>query len=169
MTSETGTGKKIVCITGTVWTGDEGAPRKRLVEEGFTRPVWFTTEHEITDAHYERISDGRYHLALARHEVLAHTEYGGGHMGIMKAAFAEALARSVKGVLVVGPPEIAAQLAGAFPQAILFTLKCAGMKLAEELTSAGLSHRVHRIDVESWHAGAWSRAYEEMLEVLAEH
>jgi len=158
--------KKIVCITGTLWTGDEDAPRKRLVHEGFVRPVWFTTSRGITDAEYGRITDAQYHLALSRHEVLVHTGYGAGHMGIMKTAFDAALAESKRGVLVVGPPAIAAQLANLYPHAVLFALKCAGMQLSEELAVAGLSHRVHRIDVNSWQPGAWTHAFEEMMRVL---
>ena len=45
--------KKVVCITGTVWTGSREAPRRMLVRDGFVRPIWFTTGHGISDAQYE--------------------------------------------------------------------------------------------------------------------
>ena len=158
--------KSIVCISGTVWSADLHAPRKRLVAAGFVRPVWFTTDREITDGRYVRISETQYHMAAARREVLVHVEYGGGYMGIMKREFEAALQESARGVLVVGPPEVAVQIAERFPEAILFVFRCVDMQLSDQLAAVAKSPRFHGIDLESWEAGAWDHAYEEMLRFL---
>ncbi len=158
--------KKIVCITGNVWIGSHTAPRKRLIKAGFIRPSWFTTDRVITDAHYQNISTGRYHMAAAEDDVLVYVKYGGGYVGIMKQEFNRALQESQQGVLVVGPPEIAAQIANLVTKAVIFSLKCAATQISKHLDSANSAHQLHRIDIDSDQIGAWDKAYDEIEEVL---
>ena len=166
MDTELNASKKIVCITGTVWTGGHIAPREKLVKAGYVRPLWFTTTRGITDGHYRHISMGSFHLASTREEIFVHIEYGGGRMGIMNEDFSEAISRSDKGVLVVAPPDIAAQIANKVPEAILFTLKCASMELSKHLSTASKSRQFHRINIDSEQIGAWDKAYAEMEIIL---
>ena len=67
--------KKVVCITGSVWTGSRVAPRRMLVKDGFLRPTWFTTGRPLTDAEYRHVSVAQFHLTNAEKNVLAHIEY----------------------------------------------------------------------------------------------
>lgn len=158
--------KKIVCLTGTVWTGARSAPRRILVRDGFLRPIWFTTGRPVSDAQYEVISTAKYHLACAESKVLAHTEYGGDFVGILKQDFEDAAIGSQIGVLVAGFPEIVAQIAEAFPQACVFALKDKNTELSDHLAKAASSGQLHRLDINVLEPGAWSDVHENMLKVL---
>lgn len=158
--------KKIVCVTGSVWTGSRSAPRRLLVKDGFVRPTWFTTSRPISDALYRQISATRFHLARAQKNVVAHFRYRGGFIGIMRDDFDVAMERSQRGVLVVGPPEIAAQLAARFPSAQVFSLKGPPMSLSEHLAAAEQSGQLHRIDVDVLAPGAWTDVHTRMAEII---
>ena len=160
------TAKKIVCITGTLWTGSRSAPRRMLVKDGFMRPRWFTTGRPLTDAQYKVISSTDYHIARARDEVLVSTRYAGDFIGIMVEDFEEAANRSKVGVLVVGPPEIAAQLAGNFPTAKVFALKEKGMTLSPRLAEAEAKGQLRRLDVDVLQPNAWTEVHQIMLNIL---
>ncbi len=159
-------GKKIVCITGTVWTGSNRAPRHLLVKDGFIRPTWFTTRIGITDADYEMITPSGYRAALSRDEVLVHTKYGPDHVGIMKDSVLKALHASELGVLVVGPQDIAAQLSNMIGSATIFALKDAHAELSKHLTASGQKGQLHRIDVDVTDVGAWTDVHASMREIL---
>jgi hypothetical protein len=160
------TNKRIVCITGTVWTGSNSAPRKLLVKDGFERPGWFTTGHTITDAEYRHVSHARFHQAVANDEVLVHTPYGSDQVGILRKDFQDALENSKLGVLIVGPQEIVAQIAQLKEHAEIFVLKMESMNLSHHLTDIELGGRLHRVDVDFSRAGAWSKVHTYMLQVL---
>lgn len=158
--------KKIVCITGTAWTGAPSAPRHMLVRDGFVRPVWFTTGRPVSDAHYELLSPGAYRLACVQSRVLAHTKYGTDFVGILKRDFEDAAAGSRLGVLVVCFPEIAAQIANTFPQAVVFAFKGEGTALSNHLTKAASKGQLHRLDVNAVESGAWADIHRRMLRTL---
>ncbi len=158
--------KKVVCITGSVWTGGQSAPRHMLVKDGFLRPVWFTTGRPLTDAEYFHISETQFHLANAEKEVLAHIEYGGSFVGVMREAFESAIANAETGILLVGPPEIVAQLAGKIPQAIIFSFKDTEMDLSKYSDDADRAGQLHRIDVDVLEPGAWSAVYRSMMDII---
>ena len=158
--------KRIVCITGTVWTGSNSAPRKLLVEDGFVRPDWFTTGHAITDAEYRRVSHARFHQAVADDEVLVHTKYGSDQVGILRRDFQDAMENCKLGVLVVGPQEIVAQIAQLKNQVEIFALKTESMDLSHYLTDIEIGGRLHRVDLDFSRAGAWSKVHTHMLQVL---
>jgi len=151
--------KKLVCITGSVWTGSRSAPRRLLVKNGFLRPVWFTTRGRINDAGYRHLSETEFHLHNAANKVLAYIEYGGDYIGILKQALETALQESQRGVLVVGPQEIAAQISDAVPQTLVFTLKETAMNLSPRLDKVQQQGRLHRINVDVLQPGAWTEAY----------
>lgn len=159
-------GKQVVFITGSVWTGSRSAPRKMLVREGFLRPVWFTTTGRLTDAEYRMISDTEFHLARADGGVLAHMSYGGGTLGISKADYDHSMHASKRGVLMVGPPQIAAQVASQIPQTRLFAFKDIGMELSEHLAPAANSGQLQRIDVDVLQAGAWGEVNDFICDTL---
>ncbi len=158
--------KRIICITGSVWTGSRRAPRHMLVKEGYVRPEWFTTEYRITDAEYRHISETDFHLARANDEVFVHIIHGGDFVGIMKQALETALAASQRGVLVVGPQELVAQVAEEIPRAIVFTLKDTPMQLSPHLAGVEQRGQLYRLDVDVLAPGAWATAYSFMLKVL---
>jgi hypothetical protein len=158
--------KKIVCITGTVWTGSRSAPRRMLVREGLLRPIWFTTGRPVSDAQYEVISKTDYHLAQADSEVLAQMKYGGDFVGILKQDFEDAAIGAQVGVLVAGFPEIVAQIAKALPQAVIFALKGRGMKLSDHLGESARSGQLHRLDVNVLEPGAWSDVHLSILRTI---
>jgi len=158
--------KKVVFITGSVWTGSRSAPRNMLVKDGFIRPTWFTTARRITDAHYRVISETGFHLAQAEDKLLAHIEYGGGFMGITKDDFESCLAAAENGTLVVGPPEMAAQVAARIPQTTIFAFKDILMELSDYLEEADQKGQLQRIDIDVLKPGAWSGVYEVMRESL---
>lgn len=158
--------KKIACITGTVWTGGRTAPRRMLVRDGFLRPIWFTTGRPVSDADFERVSSSAFHMACAESKVLAHTKYGGDFVGILKEDFEDALVGAQIGVLVVGFPEIVAQIAREFPQAAVFAFKAQDMELSEHLGEATRSGQVHRLDLDVLEPGAWDDAYARILDTL---
>jgi len=158
--------KKIVCITGTVWTGSRSAPRRMLVREGLLRPIWFTTGRPVSDAQYEVISTADYHLAQADSEVLAQMKHGGDFAGIFKQDFEDAAIGAQVGVLVVGFPEIVAQIAKAFPQTVVFALKEQSMELSDHLGAAARSGQLHRLDVNVLEPGAWSDVHQRILHTL---
>ncbi len=160
------TGKKIVCITGTVWTGSRSAPRRILIKDGFLRPRWFTTGRPLTDAQYKFISSTEYHIARAADKVLVSTKYAGDFIGIMAEDFEEAANRSRIGVLVVGPPEIAAQLAANLPAAVVFALKDRTMALSPQLAEAEAKGQVRRLDVDVFQPDAWTEVHRIMLDTL---
>jgi len=158
--------KYIVCITGTVWTGSNSAPRKLLVKDGFERPSWFITGHAITDAEYRHVSHTQYRQAVANDEVLVHTLYGNDQIGILRKEFQDMLENSKLGVLIVGPQEIVAQIALLNERAVIFALKTESMTLSHHLTDIELGGRLHRVDVDFSRAGAWSKVHTYMLQVL---
>lgn len=163
---QTSGNKKVVCVTGSVWTGSRSAPRRLLVRDGFVRPTWFTTGRPMTDAHYRQVSDAGFHLARAKKNVLAHIRYRGSFIGVMRDDFDAAMDRAVQGVLVVGPPEIAAQLAAQFPSALVFSVKGPQMELSEHLQTSQRSGQLHRIDVDVLAPGAWTDVHTSMTEII---
>ena len=158
--------KKLVCITGSVWTGSRSAPRRLLVKNGFLRPVWFTTRGPINDAGYKHLSETEFHLHNANANILAHIEYGGDYVGILKQEMESAMQQSERGALVVGPHEIAAQIAAALPRTIVFTLKEKDMALSPKLNEVQKQGQLHRIDVDVLQPGAWTDAYVLICEKL---
>ena len=160
------TAKKIVCITGTLWTGSRSAPRRMLVKDGFLRPRWFTTGRPLNDAEYKVISSTEYHIARADDKVLVSTKYAGDFIGVMVEDFEDAANRSDVGVLVVGPPEIAAQLASHIPVAVVFALKDKGMTLSPRLAAAKATGQLRRLDVDVLKPNAWTEAHRIMLDTL---
>jgi hypothetical protein len=137
-----------------------------LVKDGFLRPVWFTTYHPATDAQYNLITTGEFHMACANDEVLAYMKYGSDFVGIMKDDFENALNTSSRGVLIVGPQEIIALVFQRIPQAIIFTLKNIPMEISPHLAEANQKGQLHRIDVNVLQPGAWSEVHNAMLSVL---
>jgi len=158
--------KKVVCITGSVWTGSRSAPRRMLVKDGFRRPTWFTTGRPLNDAQYRQISTTQFHLARARKNVIAHIRYRGSFIGVMRDDFEAAMAAAKQGVLVVGPPEIVAQLAARMPEAKVFSLKDRGMDLSGHLDEAQRSGQLHRVDVDVLAPGAWTEVHNSMAEII---
>lgn len=152
-------GKKIVCITGTNWTGHRKAPRRLLVRDGFRRPVWFTTDRRYHDAEFRYVSETDFHHRNARKEVHASFHYRGSYMGIFSEEVEIALDASDRGVLIVGPQEIAEQTAEAIPGAIIFALKAREMALSPHLEEAGRRGQLHRIDVDVANPSAWTSVY----------
>lgn len=158
--------KQVVCITGNVWSGARNAPRKLLIKEGYQRPTWFTTGRRVTDAAYVRVTRTDFHLNAAADQVLAHMEFGGSVVGILKREFEGVLQASTRGALVVGPQEIAAQIAGAIPQTVVFSLKDEMMELSPLLADANRRGQVQRVDVDVLAPGAWSEVHARMSEKL---
>ena len=158
--------KKVVCITGSVWTGSRNAPRHMLVKDGFLRPTWFTTGRPLTDAEYRHVSVTRFHLSNSEKNILVHIEYGGNFVGVMREDFESAMVNAEQGVLVVGPPEIAAQLAATIPETIIFSFKDTGMDLSEYSNEAQRAGQLHRIDVDVLEPGAWKVAYRSMMDII---
>ena len=158
--------KQVVCVTGNVWSGARNTPRKLLVKDGFQRPTWFTTGRRITDAEYVHVSKTDFHLSVAGEKVLAHMEFGGAIVGILKRELEKILEASSRGALVVGPQEIAARVAGAIPQAIVFSLKDEMMDLSPLLEDANQRGQVHRVDVDVLEPGAWSDVHTYMADKL---
>jgi len=159
-------GKKVVCITGSVWTGDDNAPRHLLVKDGFVRPIWFSTRVGINDAEYRRITHTEFHLARANNKILLHIKYANDSIGIMKESFLNAIEESSLGVLVVATQDIAAQLSEKIPQTTIFSLKNSNMELSKHLKKAKLRGQVYRIDVDTQEIGAWNNVHETMLDIL---
>lgn len=158
--------KNVVCITGNVWTGARNAPRKLLVKDGFRRPTWFTTGQRVTDAEYVRVTSTRFHMSNAEDMVLAHMEFGGAIVGILKKELGNILEASSMGALIVGPQEIAAQVAGAIPQTVVFSLKDEMMELSPLLDDANRRGQVHRVDVDVLAPGAWTEVHTLMANQL---
>jgi hypothetical protein len=158
--------KRIVCITGTVWTGSRSAPRRLLIRDGFLRPIWFTTGRPVTDAEYEVISTAEFHLASAESRVLAQAKHGGDFVGILKQDFEDAVVGSQAGVLVAGFPEIVAQVAKEHPQAVVFALKGPGSELSDHLAEAARGGQLHRLDVDVLEPGSWGEVHGIMLRTL---
>ena len=148
--------KRLVCITGSVWSGSRSAPRHLLVKNGFQRPTWFTTQRPVSDAGYRHLSETEYHLLCADDQIIAFIEYAGGHVGILKQDLATALRESEKGALVVGPAEIAAQIADQFEETVVFTLKERGMTLSPKLHQVKQRGQLHRVDVDVLQPGSWT-------------
>ena len=158
--------KKLVCVTGSVWTGSRSAPRRMLVKDGFRRPNWFTTGRPMSDAQYRQISPTQFHLARARKKVLAHLAYRGSYIGVMRDDFEAAMATSKRGVLIVGPPEIAAQIAALSPLVLVFSLKDQGMDISEHLVQARDNGQLHRVDVDVLTPGAWTEVHDVMAGII---
>jgi hypothetical protein len=158
--------KKVVCISGSVWTGSQSAPRHMLVKDGFLRPTWFTTGRALTDAKYRHVTETHFHLANAEHKVLAHIEYGGDFIGVMREDFEAAITDAAKGILVVAPPEIAAQLAAALPQTIVFSFNDAEAEMSRYFDDAGRTGQLHRIDIDALDPGAWKAVYRTMMDII---
>jgi hypothetical protein len=158
--------KKVACITGSVWTGSKSAPRRLLVRDGFVRPYWFTTDRRLTDAAYHRLSISEFHLAKLEDNVLAELKYGAGIVGILRKDFEFAMDAARQGVLVVGPPEIAAQLAITIPQTIIFVLKDVAMDMSRHLDDLQQTGQLHRIDVNALAPGAWTEVYRSMMDTM---
>lgn len=158
--------KNVVCITGNVWSGARNAPRKLLVKDGFQRPTWFTTGRRVTDAEYVYVSSTDFHMSNAGDKVLAHMEFGGAIVGILKHELDKVLEASLQGALIVGPQEIAAQVAGAIPQAVVFSLKDEMMELSPLLDDANQRGQVHRVDVDVLTPGAWTAVHTYMADKL---
>ncbi|MCP3671453.1 MAG: hypothetical protein GY814_13685 [Gammaproteobacteria bacterium] len=137
-----------------------------LVKDGFLRPAWFTTDRKLSDAGYTSISINAFHLANVSQMILAYFKYGGSRVGIMRQAFISAMEDAEKGVLVVGPPEMAAQLAASIPKAIIFTLKDLSMDLSPHLREANSKGQLHRVDVDVFEPGAWTEVHSKMLDIL---
>lgn len=160
--------KKVICVTGGVWTGSRSAPRRILVREGFVRPVWFTTGRPMTDAQYRQVSNTRFHLARTKKNVLAHIRYRGSFIGVMRDDFDSAMVKSARGVLVVGPPEIAVQVASQFDSAQVFVLKGPRMVMPDRLAAGVAPGQLHQIDVDVLAPGAWTDAHARMMEIIGQ-
>jgi len=158
--------KKIVCITGSVWTGKQDAPRHMLVKEGFVRPQWFTTGRALSDVNSRFISAADYHQAFTDENVLAHMRYSGVDTGILKTDFQDAMDEAETGVLVVGFQEIVAQVAKVIPQTVIFALKQEGAELSDHLDEAEKNRQLHRLDVDVLETGAWEDVLESIHEKL---
>ena len=154
--------KKVVCITGSLWTHKHDAPRHLLVKEGFMRPRWFTTGRALHDADYKAISKTSFQLAQAESSVLAFMKYGQVFTGILKDDFQKALEESDSGVLVVGFPEVIAQVAENYLQAKVFAFKPEGSDLSESLDPANKRGQLHRIDIDVLETGAWDEVMAEI-------
>lgn len=161
--------KKIVCITGSVWTGNRRAPRHMLIKDGFLRPHWFTTYHPVTDARFKFIRPVEFHMARANDEVLAYIKYGSDYAGIMKTDFYDALNNSINGALVYGPQEIIAQIFDMFPETVIFDLKDNHMEPTDQLEEANRRGQVHRQEINVLQPGAWVEVHNQMLKVLNLH
>lgn len=159
-------GKKVVCITGSVWTGEQHAPRHLLVKDGFVRPTWFTTRVGINDAKYKIIGESEFRLARANSQILLSIKYANDSIGIMKDSFLEAMNESALGVLVVGPQDVAAQLSDKIPQTTIFTLKSKSMDISPHLKKAQSKGQLHRIDIEEQNLENWEKAHQTMREIL---
>ncbi len=160
--------KKVVCITGSVWTGSRSAPSQMFVKNGFQYANWFTTYRPITSDKYKLMSSEKFHITLADDEILAYVKYGDDFIGIRTDDFENALESSRIGVLVVGFgfQEIIAQVSKKIPQAIIFTLKNTSMNLSPRLFEANSRGQLHCIDVNILIPDAWAKAYSEMLETI---
>ena len=158
--------KKIICITGTVWTFNKDAPRFKLQLAGFTRPKWFSTGRPVSDANFYPISETDYHQAISSNKVLAHMEYGGLHVGIMKSDFDDALKTSHSGVLIVGFPEIISQIASTYPSTRVFAYKQQGSDLSRYLGESVKHHQLTRLDIDAMKQSDWKRATETIKEIV---
>ena len=105
-------------------------------------------------------------MARAEGKVVVATEFGGDFIGIMAEDLEDAADSSEVGVLVVGPPEIAAKLANEFPGAVVFALKDVGMELSPQLAEAQRKGQLHRLNVDIFKPNAWSEVHEIMLSRL---
>lgn len=159
-------GKRVVCVTGTVWTGSPAAPRHMLVKLGFRRPTWFTTSRPIHDGQYRVIDTAEFSRAKVENRVLAYVKHAGDYVGIMKEDLDEALAESSLGVLIACPQEIASQIAHEIPRTIVFVLKDLQMELCAVLSEAKEKGQLHRIDVDMLAPGAWTEVHEKMGEIM---
>lgn len=159
-------GKRVVCVTGTVWTGSPAAPRHMLVKMGFRRPTWFTTSRPIHDGQYRTIDPTEFQVAKLEHRVLAYVKHAGDYVGIMKADFDKALEESSLGVLISCPQEIASQIAAQIPKTLVFVLKDIQMELCTVLSEAKKNGQLHRIDVDMLAPGAWTEVHLKMSEIM---
>jgi hypothetical protein len=160
--------KKVVCITGSVWTGSRSSPSRMLLKDGFQYPRWFTTYHPFTSDKYKLISSGKFHIDLANDGILAYMKYGGGFIGIKNNDFEHTLGSSDKGVLVdgFGFQEIIAQVSKRIPQTIIFTLKDKSMDISPQLFEADSKGQLHRINVNVLAPDAWTKVHNEMQKTI---
>ncbi|MEW8419008.1 MAG: hypothetical protein AB2690_17345, partial [Candidatus Thiodiazotropha endolucinida] len=86
--------------------------------------------------------------------------------GIMQEDFNAAMEASKQGVLIVGPPEIAAQVAGKISEAVIFSLKDKQMDVSTCLDQAIQSGQLHRINVNVLEPGAWTKVYRSIMETM---
>ena len=159
-------GKRVVCVTGTVWTGSPAAPRHALVKLGFQRPTWFTTARPIHDGRYRVIDPAEFHKAKLENRVLAYVKHAGDYVGILTEDFDNALEDSLLGVLIACPQEIASQIAHAIPQTTVFVLKDIEMELCSALSEAKKNGQLHRIDVDMLSPGAWTEVHQKMGDIM---
>ena len=120
----------------------------------------------MTDAQYRQVSNTQFHLARAKKNVLSFVRYRGGFIGIMRDDFDAAMNRSSQGVLIVGPPEIAAQVVVTFPSARVFALKGPRMDMPDHLEAAERSGQLHLIEVDVLATGAWTNVHASMMEII---
>ncbi len=159
--------KRVVCLTGNVWTKERASdPRRVLVEHGFRQPNWFTTGLPTTEEGVYAVMPGDFRLGKVEDRILAHIDFGGDTYGITKSALEEALTTSKEGALVVGPQDIVAQVADAIREAVVFTIKSENMDLSRHLEEANKRGQVHRIDVDTSAARAWEKANDSIFETL---
>ena len=160
-------GKKVVCMTGNVWTGESALdPRNLLVDKGYRHPMWFTRGLPLQERGIKNVTRGEYKLARYEGRLLAASNFGSDEFGILKEDMEEALAEAPRGALVSGPQDIVAQVADEIRDAIVFTLKSEKMKLSKHLKKAKARGQVVRIDIDSDNPVSWRKAHEQILEKL---
>jgi len=93
-------------------------------------------------------------------------KHGGDIVGILKQDFEDAAIGAQVEVLAAGFAEIVAQIAKAFPQAIVFALKEQSMELSDHLGEAARSGQLHRLDANVLEPGAWSDVHRSIMGTL---
>jgi len=159
-------GKKIIGITGNVWTGLNSTPWRLLEQKGFQSARWFTTYRRLAGDKYRFISPEKYHILLANDEVLAHMSFGSYNLGIRTDDFKRAMKSTRVGVLVVGFEEIIRQVAEKFSQIIVFLLKDFSMQEPPSSYGPGMEGKVHRINLDSESTSEWSKCFVVMENIL---
>ena len=159
--------KRVVCLTGNVWSKERAFdPRRVLLEHGFRQPNWFTTGLPTTAEGVYSIMPGDFRLGKLEDRILAHIDLGGDTFGIAKSALEEALTTAKEGALIVGPQDIVAQVADAIRKTVVFTIKSENMELSPHLEEANKRGQVHRIDVDITAVRAWDKVNDSIFETL---
>ena len=159
--------KKVVCLTGKVWTKARASdPRVMLEQYGFIQPNWFSTGLPVTKSGMFSIPGGDFRRFKLEHEILAFVEFGGDQIGILKQDLEETLTTCKRGALIVGPQEIAAQVAEEISQAVVITLLDENMPLSRELVDAKKRSQVNRINIDTLKTRAWDNAHKEISKIL---